>query len=174
LKRIKKLLIISGTGRNTGKTTLAELVIRKFATSGINAVKITPHPHPESSALLLLTGSNDFTIYEEKDKTSGKDTSRMLAAGANHAYLIISGDNFLEEAFTALTTIINDDCPLICESPLLARLIKPDLLIVMEGNTESKKEIGEIAQMANIRLTLNELNASVADKIKLENGRWTI
>lgn len=174
MKRIKKLLIISGTGRNTGKTMLAEMLIRKFSATGTVGVKITPHPHPENAGLFLLVKNDDFLIYEETDKNNGKDTSRMLAAGAKHSYLVIAGDNSIENAFISFMSLIHNSLPIVCESPLLARFMQPDLLIVMEGEAENRKDIGELAIRANMTLTISELNTSVTNKIRIENGQWTL
>src|SRR5512133_216173 len=102
MKRTERLLIIGGTGRDAGKSSLAALLISKYAYRGITAVKITPHPHPDLTGLTMIAGNTEFKIYEERDGTSGKDSSRMLRAGASRVFLIVSGEAMLGEAFDAL------------------------------------------------------------------------
>ncbi len=51
MTRTERLLIIGGTGRDAGKSSLAALLISRYAGRGITGIKITPHPHPEVTGL---------------------------------------------------------------------------------------------------------------------------
>jgi len=78
-----QLLIISGTGRNTGKTTLACDIISYFSNQiEITGVKISPHFHKHGKHIESLFESELFNLYWEITENSEKDTSRMLKTGA--------------------------------------------------------------------------------------------
>jgi hypothetical protein len=62
---IPNLMIISGSGNLSGKTTMACRVIDQFAHLGIIAFKITPHFHETTQDLFLLTEQPGYSIFEE-------------------------------------------------------------------------------------------------------------
>ena len=87
-RRINRLLIIAGTGRGSGKTTLACLIIRRFSHLGPLAIKISPHFHAPGEGLVDWHRGEKFNIFHESSKTGVKDTSRMLESGASGVYYI--------------------------------------------------------------------------------------
>lgn len=174
MKRAERLLIIGGTGREAGKSSLAALLITKFADRGIAAVKITPHRHPDVTGLTLIANNPEFQVYEERNSKSEKDSSRMLRAGAKKVFLVVSGEANLGEAFAALFPFLPEDAPIICESPALRRLIDPDLFILMlhsVGYSPERKNIDDLIPLANLRLTLRDLDHNKADIIDLDKDR---
>ena len=58
----------------------------QFPELKITAIKITPHFHETTEGLLTISEITGYTIYEETERNSFKDTSRMLAAGAHKVY----------------------------------------------------------------------------------------
>ena len=178
MKRTERLLIIGGTGREAGKSSLAGLLISKFADRGITAVKITPHLHPDVTGLRVITGSSEFQVYEERNSNSEKDSSRMLRAGASKVFLVVSGEVMLGEAFAALVPFLPEGMPIICESPALRRLIEPDLFILMlhsDGHKPERKNIDDLIPLANLSFTLRDLDHNKADIIDLDaDSRWYI
>lgn len=176
MKRTERLLIIGGTGREAGKSSLAALLITKFADRGLTGVKITPHPHPEVSGLTLIAVNTEFQVYEEKNRKSEKDSSRMLRAGASKVFLVVSGETRLGEAFAALIPFLPQGMPVICESPALRRLIEPDLFILMlhsDGQNPERKNIDDLIPLANLSFTLRDLDHNKADIINLDaDSRW--
>jgi hypothetical protein len=178
LRQVNGLLIIGGTGRNAGKTTLARKLIEKFAGNHINAVKITPHPHPDKSGLLIVIENDEYAIFEESSRISGKDTSSMLEAGAEHVYLIIASEQFIKPAFETLLGLLPGNKPVICESPSLRRYFKPDVFIVMQhGNSHISdgKDITDIIMDADIVLTLEELSTVIEKSITISSDNcWVI
>lgn len=178
MTRTERLLIIGGTGREAGKSSLAALLISKYADRGITAVKITPHRHPDVTGLTVITGSSKFQVYEEKNSTSEKDSSRMLRTGASKVFLIVSGEARLGEAFAALIPFLPAGVPVICESPALRRLIEPDLFILMlhsDGQNPERKNIDDLIPLADMSFTLRDLEHNKADIIDLDaDSRWHI
>jgi hypothetical protein len=178
LRQVNRLLIIGGTGRNSGKTTFAKKLIEKYAGFHLTAVKITPHPHPDKSGLIPIIEKEEYTIFEEYSMVSQKDTSCFLAAGAEHVYLIIAAEQFIKPAFETLLSLLPSNTPVICESPALRRYFKPDLLIVMhhDNNQESdSKDITDILTHADLVLTLGELSSEMEASITMNrDGGWEI
>jgi len=176
MTRTERLMIIGGTGRDAGKSSLAALLISKFADRGITAIKITPHPHPEVTGLTVIAGNTEFQVYEERNNTSEKDSSRMLRAGASKAFLIVSGEAWLAEAFAALIPFLPESMPIICESPALRRFIEPDLFILMihsPAYNPDRKNIDDLIPLADLRFTLRDLDHNMADIIDLDKDmRW--
>ena len=172
----QRLLIIGGTGRDSGKSTLAELLIAKFADRGIIGLKITPHDHPDMSGLTLIAEGERFKVFEERCLSSDKDSSRMLRAGAAKVYLIVSESSSAGDAWLSIQPFLPIDVPVVCESPALRRCVKPGLFIIMThgqaGNYDSKN-IDDLLPLADLIITIAELQSGKAEIIDLdEDNNW--
>lgn len=165
-------IIIAGTGRDSGKSSLAVYLISKFRDRHITAIKYSPHPHPALSGMTYILGHEGFKVYEEHNTSTGKDTARMLGAGAVKVFLVIAAEAFVEEAFKALQGIIAAGSPVICESPALRHVAEPDLFVIMKHENENhrnKKDIEALIPLADLVMTLNDINLKKADIIDLKN-----
>lgn len=136
-------LIISGNGRNTGKTSFVcrviSLVSRKYP---VTAIKISPHFHPDSRISDAIINEEHFIINVEKDPCRSKDTSRMLSAGAKKVYYIEVKDDHLEDALMAIMPSIPTDTPVICESGGMRHLIEPSLFIMLNRSDSEELKTG--------------------------------
>jgi hypothetical protein len=129
------MILIAGTGRDSGKTTLACGIIRKF--TGIVpliALKISPHSHRISNTGRVIIDDRQFFIAEETDTGSGKDSSRMLAAGASRSYFIMAPDENLPLALERIPGVLDGKSFLVCESGGLRKWIAPGIFFVMTRN----------------------------------------
>jgi hypothetical protein len=90
--RFKDLLLVTGSGRNVGKTTFICSVIAGNPLQKMAAIKITPHFHDPGEGLIPIVENNNFRIFEETNIHSDKDTSRYLQAGARKSYYIQTND----------------------------------------------------------------------------------
>jgi hypothetical protein len=137
---INNLLLISGSGRNCGKTTLACEIIKKMTKSDtVYALKISPHFHQLSEKQELLLNQKAFSIFREADKDSTKDSSRMLQAGAKESLYLQCEDQAVPEVFKQVIKFFPEDAPVVCESGSLAKSIQPGLhLFLGNGNKNSK------------------------------------
>jgi hypothetical protein len=99
---IPNLLLIAGTGTKSGKTTVACKIIEQFKTLNISAIKISPHFHETTPGLIPIAEDKGYAIYKETDKTSSKDTSRMLGSGASKVYFAKVWDDQLPEGDEAI------------------------------------------------------------------------
>ncbi|TAL59958.1 MAG: hypothetical protein EPN88_16615 [Bacteroidetes bacterium] len=79
---IPNLLLIAGTGTKSGKTSIACRIISQFKILNITAIKISPHLHEVTPGLIPLIEKKGYSVYEETNRNTSKDTSRMLHSGA--------------------------------------------------------------------------------------------
>ena len=77
------LLLIAGTGTRSGKTSMACKIIEQFPDLEITAIKISPHFHETTTGLISKSEKKGYSIYEETNRGTLKDTSRMLHSGAH-------------------------------------------------------------------------------------------
>jgi hypothetical protein len=173
LKEIPNLLLIAGTGTKSGKTTVACRIIEQFSSLQITAVKITPHFHETTTGLNLLEEGDGYAIYEETDRNSLKDTSRMLRAGALKVYFAKVWDNKLQDAFERILKLIPDNVPIICESPALRYFTEPGIFTIVTSDTVVKhKDISNLKQLPHVSIKLEDLPGMKRIPIEFRDGRW--
>ncbi len=157
----KNILLIAGTGRNSGKTTLAFRIIGNFSNNNnLVAVKISPHFHKGSQELEPVETNNRFNLYLEHDTKGSKDTARMKAAGAQTVYYVEVLDIHMEEAFDFLSVLLPPAAPVVIESPALGMIIKPGVCFIVDHpQTVFKK-----AEILASRITADKfINSAVED-----------
>lgn len=150
---ISNLLLIAGTGRNTGKTLLATSIIEKFAADfKLIGLKISPHFHSGTESLEAIHKNKNFNIYQETSLVSSKDSSRMLIAGADQVYYIECYDEYMEEAFKVFLQVTDSSGPIICESPALRKYVEPGIFIIVDSqsNQNKKQDVLNIKQKADL------------------------
>lgn len=132
------LLLISGAGRNVGKTALACQLIEKYKEHlSLTAVKISPHFHPLTARQKIILLEEGLIISEEQDRISSKDSSRYLQAGAAQAIYVQSTAekipllvHWMEENLSGMV---------ICEAASIGDHLIPDQAVFVLG-TLSKKQ----------------------------------
>jgi hypothetical protein len=176
--KIPNLLLIAGTGRNTGKTTLACAIIRKFSLIlPITGLKISPHFHGNADNLKMIDGCQNFNIYRETSSNSGEDSSRMLQAGAFEVFYIETTDLHLMDAFQEFLQLINTFSPVVCESPALRKFVEPGVFIVLDGKEKGnhKENVLSLKRLADKVTNINAaLNPEFLSTIKYEKNKWLI
>ncbi|GIU73644.1 MAG: hypothetical protein KatS3mg004_0731 [Bryobacteraceae bacterium] len=110
-------IIVAGTGRKSGKTTLVCRVLRLAPGLGWTAVKISHHA-PESGA--------PYEITEETAPGGTGDTRRYLAAGAARAFWV-RGD--FEAALPELERLLATAENWIVESTRASKRIRCDAVL---------------------------------------------
>lgn len=177
---LPSMLMIGGSHRNVGKTTLICAIIRKFASSapiiGLKVTSISPgqenfHGHHEQPL------SENFHIFEETDIASAKDTSKMLKAGAQKVYFVQSTDEQMPMAMDALFKLVGQHNTIICETRGLRRLIKPGvfILITNPAHKDFKAEATEFEIFADLHIHFDTQHRTIelqANRIKLIAGEW--
>ena len=167
LRSNPNLLLIGGTGRNVGKTTLVCKIIEEFSKHyPIVGLKITNHFH--------LGKTETYNLTEEKDPSSPKDSSRMLRAGAHQVFYIESDAENLQDAFEDLLTQINPNHFIVCESNGLSEIVNPGVyLMVHKEGQEIKPSAQKAMTKANSILKMDDDSFErVFEQLKIANGKW--
>lgn len=176
--KMPEILLIAGTGRNSGKTTLACNVIRKFSTfNSIIALKITPHFHKYIQSKNVLFNSSDLYIAEETDSTTGKDSSLMLEAGARQSFFIMATDAHLGTAIREICKIIPPNALLVCESGGLRHHVVPGLFFMMNKIDDEVVKPGaeKLKILADRLIRFNGKNIDFdLDTIELKDNQWIL
>jgi len=176
MRTIQNLLLIAGTGRNTGKTTLSCKIIKQFSANNcITGLKISPHFHGGTESLNLIVSNDNFNIYEETSSSTGKDSSLMLKSGAAKVFYIEVLDEYLEEAFEAFLKIAPHSYPVVCESPALRKYIIPGLFFIVnnKASTNKKENISKLKKHADKWIdTDNESIQDIINDVAVTNNKW--
>lgn len=175
---VPNLLLISGTGRNSGKTTLACSIIQKFGAGfPVVAIKISSHAEHLTDAGKIIFQNNDCFITEEWDKTKPKDSSRMLAAGAQKSFFVIAKNRQLLEAFSKIQSLTGPNTCLVCESGGLRNYVVPGLYFIAHNteNQNPKSTSKKLESFCNQWINFNgeEFDFSI-DRLVLHNNKWSL
>jgi molybdopterin-guanine dinucleotide biosynthesis protein A len=185
MARLDEMLMIGSAGANVGKTELACAILRKFAGNGkIVGIKVTAVQEKNGQCPRGGTGcgvcsslEGVFCITEEKSGNTGKDTSRLLAAGAERVFWLQVLKEHLLEGLTALLDVIGPDAVSICESNSLRRVVEPGLFLMAKtADTKSwKHSAAEVKQYAD-RIVVSDGKSFDLDldQIELIEGKWRL
>ena len=121
------VIIVGGSGRNVGKTTLVCSLIGALPEYRFTAVKISSHDHGHPEPVWEETGSGQDT-----------DTERYLAAGAQRALLVtaLEGDFPIRQIEAAVA----NDADVIFESNRILQYYKADLCLAVLGAPLSERK----------------------------------
>jgi hypothetical protein len=174
--KLPRLLIIAGTGRESGKTTLACRIIRNFCNSRpIIALKISPHQHNAEPGGKIITQSDDLYIAEETDTGTGKDSSRMLAAGASRSFFVVAAEDRLLAAIQQIIDITGKEVFLICESGGIRRWVEPGLFLMVSrvGQKDKKPLSQDHVAYEHIPISFDGDDFSFdLNRIIIDDNRW--
>lgn len=170
---LPNLLIVAGTGNKSGKTSFACRIIEQFRHLGIISVKITPHFHETTAGLALICEEPGYSVFEETDRDTSKDTSRMLRAGATRVFFAkVIGSSHLD-AFKEIIRHVPAGTPLICESPGLRSYVEPGILIIMTSLAKDiQKDIKSLMDLPHVDFDLDYLERNKDLPIAFSNGKW--
>ena len=148
-------------------------IIEQHRDLGITAIKISPHFHETTPGLNTICEETGYTIYEETNGNSTKDTSRMLRSGAFKVYFAKVLDNGLMFVFNRIMELIPEGTPVICESPALRSFVEPGAFIIMTSDTTNKrKNIKHLQALPHVMFKLEELAELTSIPIGFEDGKW--
>lgn len=171
----KNTLLISGSGRNVGKTNFIRQVIERNAAQKLVAIKITPHFHEPTIGLIPISITENYRIFQETDSFSTKDSSLFLHAGADKVFYIQTTDIYLEEAFQLTIKQLLPDQPVIVESAALRKFVDPGLyLFIRKKDQEVKPSAMEMQQLADTIIYSNGKKFSLIPKFVNFNQSWKI
>ncbi len=174
-------IIVGGTGRNIGKTTLVEKLVGKFGLqASVTALKIS-NIKPENSRF----HGHDVELFSEKIllqkewRTDGnKDSMRFLKAGAQTSWFIQTEDVFLPETFPKIQAVLEESPWVVCESNSLRNFVKPGLFIMVKGKNDTfgKKNVRGLLQLADVvvkALQWKQFDA-IVERIEIKEGKFIL
>ncbi len=138
------VVVVGGHTRNIGKTSVVAGLIAALAEMQWTAVKITQYGHgicsANGDACDCATADHTIAVSEERDRSSGTDSSRYLAAGAARSFWVRTQQGELHEAMPRVRKLIAGAENVILESNSVLRFLKPDLaLSVLDPSVEDFK-----------------------------------
>jgi hypothetical protein len=122
------ILVVSGSGRKAGKTSVIIAMIRALPPARWVALKITPH-HPVSGWTL------------ERAEEGEGDSGRYLSAGAVESWYLRCTPESLADAMPAVRGLIARATNIVIESNSILDYLTPDLHVaVLDEATAERKE----------------------------------
>lgn len=171
----KNILLISGSGRNIGKTSFIRSVIAQNADKKPVAIKITPHFHEPTDGLVAISVNNGFRVYQETNNSSEKDSSLFLQAGAKKVFYIQTSDLYLNEAFSHLSNLLSPEEPIIVESAALRKFIVPGLYIFIQKKFDDTKQSAfEMKKLADMIIDSDRGQFSSDPALLTFNQTWKL
>ena len=139
------IVVVGGHSRNIGKTSVMEGLIRGLPEMRWTAFKITQFGHGMCSAngepCDCETAEHTIAVSEEKDRVSGTDSSRYLAAGAVRSLWVRTRTGYLSEAMPRIRKELERAENAVIESNSILRFLRPDVyLSVLDPAVEDFKE----------------------------------
>lgn len=139
------VIVVGGHSRSVGKTSVVASLISQLPEFPWTAIKVTQFGHGVCSAdgapCDCQTESHAMAISEEKDPSSGRDSSRFLAAGAARSLWVRTRQGELATAMIRLRRELAAAPFAIVESNSVMGFIKPDLyLVVLDPAREDFKD----------------------------------
>jgi molybdopterin-guanine dinucleotide biosynthesis protein A/nucleoside-triphosphatase THEP1 len=183
--KLDGMLMIGSASTNVGKTELACALLERFSKKqNIVGIKVTTIkdkdgqcPRGGEGCGVCSSLDGNFCITEEFNKNSGKDTSRLLAAGAGRVFWIQVLKDHLLEAITALLDTIGPEAISICESNSLRQVIEPGLFLMVRNNdSDFRKSSARSVRKYADRIVVSDGNSFNLDlgRIKLADGKWAL
>ncbi len=178
MKHYPHILLIAGTHKKVGKTTLTCSIIRKFSQQqDILGIKICPHFHDLDAQEDILINTPNFIITEEHSIHKQTDSSRMLNAGASKVYYIQANDKHLLEAIETALKRTGHTTPIICESGGLRKYLIPGLFFIVTrqgwGNPKSDIEQFKVVADKWIHFDGHAFDFNI-NEIIVKDHRWCL
>jgi molybdopterin-guanine dinucleotide biosynthesis protein len=129
------IIVIGGHTKNIGKTGAVCGLISAMRERRWTAIKITQFGHGVCSAngepCDCETAGHTIAISEERSRTTGTDSSRYLAAGAERSLWVRTREGQLAEAMSRIRTAISQAENVILESNSVLRFLQPDIYAIV-------------------------------------------
>jgi hypothetical protein len=127
------VVVVGGHTRNIGKTSVLAGLIAALPEMQWTAIKITQFGHGVCSAngepCDCETADHTIAVSEERERASGTDSSRYLAAGAARSFWVRTRQGQLVEAMPRVRALIAGAENVIIESNSVLRFLKPDVFV---------------------------------------------
>ena len=163
------LVVVGGSTRNIGKTSVVAGLIRALPERRWTAFKITQFGHGVCSAngepCDCETAEHTIAISEERGLEVGTDSARYLEAGAARSFWVRTRQGQLAEAMPRIRAELAKAENAIVESNSILRFVRPDLyLSVLDPATADFKD--------SARLFLDRADAVLLPEGELGRPAW--
>ena len=153
------IVVVGGSGRNVGKTSLIESLIRAFPEARWLAIKVSGHVH----------GAGQWKFERHQTPDPETDTGRFLAAGAREAWWLRAGEDRLAAAAPELQALMAGFENVIIESNSIVEILRPDLHLFVAGD-EWKESAGRwLASARPVIVTASD--CASGEPVRLVAGR---
>jgi molybdopterin-guanine dinucleotide biosynthesis protein len=164
------IVVVGGSTRNIGKTSVVAGLIRALPERRWTAFKITQFGHGVCSAngepCDCVTADHTIAVSEERDRASGTDSARYLEAGAVRSFWVRTRQGQLAEAMPRIRKELAGVENAIVESNSILRFLRPDLyLSVLDPKTADFKD--------SARLFLDRADAVLLPEGELGRPEWS-
>ncbi len=179
------ILMIGAAARNVGKTEFAcRLIQQSTGHRPVIGLKVTtvrerdgrcPRGGEGCGACSSLT--EPFCITRETDSTGGKDTNRMLRAGADAVFWLRVFHENLKAGLAAVLKEIPPNAVVVMESNSARELLQPGLFLVVQeqGQETIKPTCATVLEHADRVFTFDGQDWSFQpDECIFSDGRWGI
>ena len=167
-----RIISVAGATSKAGKTLLAEQLIRYCVQryQPVWAVKFTttsdlPSPCPRGAPCTVCDLSDRFRIIRDPEILGqpGKNTARLLSAGASDVVWVVARKSALPVAYEHLLTHLPGKALVIMEGSTVTSLCKPDLLFYVYAQHISRTRWKESADeiMARAQIVIENRNAKM-------------
>jgi hypothetical protein len=167
-----RIISVAGATSKAGKTLLAEQLIRYCVQrhEPVWAVKFTttsdlPSPCPRGAPCTVCDLSDRFRLIRDPEILGqpGKNTARLLSAGATDVVWVVARKSALPIAYEHLLTHLPTNSLVIMEGSTVTSLCKPDLLFYVYAQHISRARWKESAQeiMARAQIVIENRNAKM-------------
>ncbi|WP_263384107.1 hypothetical protein [Granulicella arctica] len=143
------IVVVGGSTRNIGKTSVVAGIIRALPEMRWTAFKITQFGHGVCSAngepCDCETAEHTIAVSEERDALSGTDSARYLEAGAVKSFWVRTRQGQLAEAMPRIRKELAATENAIVESNSILRFLRPDVyLSVLDPATADFKDSAKL------------------------------
>lgn len=177
------MLMIGSTGRNSGKTTFAEALIKQLSQhQPLIAAKVTTVqerngdcPRGGQGCGVCSSLTAPYCITEETTSNGSKDTQRLLNAGAAKVYWLRVDKQYLLEGAQALLQMLGSQNPVICESNSLRLIIEPGLFLQFHAPAIDaiKTSASAVRTLADHTVTWDGAHFNLPpSKLSFSRGTW--
>jgi hypothetical protein len=169
-----RLLLVGGQRRKVGKTALCVDLLRLTADLQWTAVKITPYVDAGCPArgpdCVCAPWEHTYSIREETSRSTGKDTSRFLEAGATRSIWVQTKSGREQDALAPLGVEVRGARNVLVESDSLVRHWRPHffILVVDPRKIDFRRSARAALRLSNVLLLRAEVNGSALPSAVLD------
>lgn len=152
--------------------------ISKLAKNGqVFGLKITPHFHLTANNQQIIAEGLGYRIFRETETQSGKDSARMLKAGATAVFFIQCTDKYIPDVYEHLRKLIPENKPIVCESGSLASVYRPGFHILIEGAVVDDSKVSYIENLKRADVVFTQADFSPSNlpyQLHFSEKNWSL